>query len=258
MRHGGGGCTMPKGPGVCAEIPTYTIVCDTRHHRKLFCAVMIWCYHNTCTCNLLTHTHAHTHTHTHTHTLKHTHTHTHTHTHSNTLIHTQTHAYTHTHTHTHTHTLDTLLVDNSLYSSTLLDPELHGVPVAKASGQVTVKVKLKQNETVPGPKLEVDGFLGSLHLLFSPQQLSMLIEMANGILSEGMYMYMYSVCILHACTRVYYSSMCKYIHCTCMCRLQCTYITEIVYTTYNDMLCTLMCKCMFSVMLQTKLWQYLK
>ena len=66
-----------------------------------------------------------------------------------------------------------------------LDPELHGVPVAKASGQVIVRVKLKQNEAVGGPKLEVDGFLGSLHLLFSPQQLSMLLEMTSGILNEG-------------------------------------------------------------------------
>ena len=73
----------------------------------------------------------------------------------------------------------------SLSSSCLLDPELHGIPVAKASGQVTVRVKLKQNEAVAGPKLEVDGFLGSLHLLFSPQQLSMLLEMTSGILNEG-------------------------------------------------------------------------
>ena len=73
----------------------------------------------------------------------------------------------------------------SLSSSCLLDPELHGIPVAKASGQVTVRVKLKQNEAVVGPKLEVDGFLGSLHLLFSPQQLSMLLEMTSGILNEG-------------------------------------------------------------------------
>ena len=105
------------------------------------------------------------------------HTHTHTHAHS--------HAHTHTQTQTLTHTPETLMVDTSLYSSSLLDPELHGVPVAKASGQVTVRVKLKQNENVVGPKLEVDGFLGSLHLLFSPQQLSMLLEMSNGILNEG-------------------------------------------------------------------------
>ena len=74
----------------------------------------------------------------------------------------------------------------SVSSSSLLDPELHGITVAKASGQVTVRVKLKQNEAVVGPKLEVDGFLGSLHLLFSPQQLSMLLEMTSGILNEGM------------------------------------------------------------------------
>ena len=83
---------------------------------------------------------------------------------------------------------ETLLEEDSTSqsSSSLLDPELHGIPVAKASGQVNVRVKLKQNETVGGPKLEVDGFLGSLHLLFSPQQLSMLMEMISGILNEGL------------------------------------------------------------------------
>ena len=75
--------------------------------------------------------------------------------------------------------------ESSLTTSVLLDPEVHGIPIAKASGQVTVRVRLKQNEAVPGPKLEVDGFLGSLHLLFSPQQLNMLVEMTSGILSEG-------------------------------------------------------------------------
>ena len=102
--------------------------------------------------------------------------------------------HTHTYTHTHTHTLtctcmyvpETLMEEStSLTMSCLVDPELHGVPVAKASGQVTVKVKLKQNEAAVGPKLDVDGFLGSLHLLFSPQQLSMLLEMTSGILNEG-------------------------------------------------------------------------
>ena len=61
----------------------------------------------------------------------------------------------------------------------------HGVPIAFASRDVTVKVKINQSETLPGPKLEVEGFIGSLHLLISPQQLSMLLEMATGIANKG-------------------------------------------------------------------------
>ena len=60
-----------------------------------------------------------------------------------------------------------------------------GVPVAMASGELSVRVKIKQSETLPGPKLEVEGVLGSLHFLLSPQQLQMLIEMASGIASIG-------------------------------------------------------------------------
>ena len=48
-----------------------------------------------------------------------------------------------------------------------------------------MKVKINQSETLPGPKLEVEGFIGSLHLLISPQQLSMLLEMATGIANKG-------------------------------------------------------------------------
>lgn len=59
------------------------------------------------------------------------------------------------------------------------------MPIAFASRDVTVRVKINQSETLPGPKLEVEGFVGSLHLLLSPQQLSMLLEMATGIANKG-------------------------------------------------------------------------
>ena len=48
-----------------------------------------------------------------------------------------------------------------------------------------MRVKIKQNESEPGPKLEVEAFLGALHLLISPQQLSILIDMAAGMASQG-------------------------------------------------------------------------
>lgn len=75
-------------------------------------------------------------------------------------------------------------VDESINSS-LLSPQLSGVPIATAGGQLSVRVKIKQNENEPGPKLEVEAFLGSLHLLLSPQQLSILTDMATGIASQG-------------------------------------------------------------------------
>ena len=70
-------------------------------------------------------------------------------------------------------------------SQTPHSEDSHGVPIAFASRDVTVKVKINQSETLPGPKLEVEGFVGSLHLLISPQQLSMLLEMATGIANKG-------------------------------------------------------------------------
>lgn len=47
-----------------------------------------------------------------------------------------------------------------------------------AGGKLTLKVTIKQNEEEPGIKLEMEGFLGTLHLLLSPSQLSLLREMA--------------------------------------------------------------------------------
>ncbi len=59
------------------------------------------------------------------------------------------------------------------------------VPVAKAGGKLSLKVTIKQNDSVPGPKMEVSGFLGSLHFLLSPHQLKILREMASDIASQG-------------------------------------------------------------------------
>lgn len=60
------------------------------------------------------------------------------------------------------------------------------MPLAVAGGKVTVKVTLKQTDSDVGPKVEVEGFLGSLHLLLSPHQLNLLQEMVQGITLQGM------------------------------------------------------------------------
>ena len=70
-------------------------------------------------------------------------------------------------------------------SQTPHSEDSHGVPIAFASRDVTVRVKINQSETLPGPKLEVEGFVGSLYPLLLPQQLSMLLEMATGIANKG-------------------------------------------------------------------------
>ena len=61
-----------------------------------------------------------------------------------------------------------------------------------AGGEVNVKVKICQSESLPGPKLEVEGAMGSIHLLLSPRQLHTLVEMASGIAAMGMF----SVCFV--------------------------------------------------------------
>ena len=78
-------------------------------------------------------------------------------------------------------------------------PQCHGVPIAMAGGRLSVKVKIKQNENESGPKLEVDGYLSSLHVLLSPQQLAMLLEMASGLTSQGqstLTLFLVSLCLI--------------------------------------------------------------
>ena len=56
-----------------------------------------------------------------------------------------------------------------------------GVPIACAGGEVIVRVKIKGCDSAPGPKLDVDVFVGVVHLLVSPQQLHTLLEMVLGL-----------------------------------------------------------------------------
>lgn len=53
--------------------------------------------------------------------------------------------------------------------------------IGSCSGCLELTVKLKQNEAFPGPKLEVSGQLGSLHLLLTPQQLQQLQELLGAV-----------------------------------------------------------------------------
>lgn len=58
--------------------------------------------------------------------------------------------------------------------------------IGSCSGYTEMKIKLKQNEAFPGPKLELDGKIGSLHLLLSPQQILYLLDLLSSLsLSES-------------------------------------------------------------------------
>ncbi|KAJ1066060.1 hypothetical protein K5549_013573 [Capra hircus] len=65
-------------------------------------------------------------------------------------------------------------------------PQQEGPPqpplqIGSCSGCLELTVKLKQNEAFPGPKLEVCGQLGSLHLLLTPRQLQQLQELLGAV-----------------------------------------------------------------------------
>ena len=60
-----------------------------------------------------------------------------------------------------------------------------GVAIAVAVGPLTVKVTVRQNEAEMSPKVEVEGYLGTLHFLLSPHQLGLLQEIAESLVAQG-------------------------------------------------------------------------
>ncbi|XP_019501109.1 PREDICTED: autophagy-related protein 2 homolog A isoform X1 [Hipposideros armiger] len=61
------------------------------------------------------------------------------------------------------------------------EPPEPPLQIGSCSGYMELTVKLKQNEAFPGPKLEVAGQLGSLHLLLTPRQLQQLQELLSAM-----------------------------------------------------------------------------
>ncbi|CAD7670108.1 unnamed protein product [Nyctereutes procyonoides] len=61
------------------------------------------------------------------------------------------------------------------------EPPKPPLQIGSCSGYMELTVKLKQNEAFPGPKLEVAGQLGSLHLLLTPRQLQQLQELLSAM-----------------------------------------------------------------------------
>ncbi|NP_001395210.1 autophagy-related protein 2 homolog A isoform 3 [Mus musculus] len=61
------------------------------------------------------------------------------------------------------------------------DPPQPPLQIGSCTGYVELMVRLKQNEAFPGPKLEVSGQLGSLHLLLTPRQLQQLQRLLSAV-----------------------------------------------------------------------------
>ena len=77
-----------------------------------------------------------------------------------------------------------------------------GVPIAKVTGKLTLKVTLRQAENEMAPKVTVEGFLGTLHVLLSPRQLSILREIAEGMAAQGVCV---CVCVCVCVSELFFS-----------------------------------------------------
>ncbi|XP_065067241.1 autophagy-related protein 2 homolog B-like [Rhopilema esculentum] len=55
------------------------------------------------------------------------------------------------------------------------------VQILASHGKQSVRVKIKHNDTLPGPKVDLEYSLGALNILLSPKQLHLLIDMATAI-----------------------------------------------------------------------------
>lgn len=67
-----------------------------------------------------------------------------------------------------------------------MSPEdLPGVPVACASGDVNVSVKVRGVEGAPVPRVQLEATVGGIHCLLAPAQVHILTEMAHNLGSTG-------------------------------------------------------------------------
>ncbi|KAF4800995.1 hypothetical protein TURU_038869 [Turdus rufiventris] len=59
------------------------------------------------------------------------------------------------------------------------------VQICKLIGRMELSLTLKQNEVLPGAKLDVDGQIDSVHLFLSPRQVHLLLDMVAAIAGPG-------------------------------------------------------------------------
>ncbi|XP_053305388.1 autophagy-related protein 2 homolog A [Spea bombifrons] len=61
------------------------------------------------------------------------------------------------------------------------DPSLPVLQIGSFSGCTELTIKLKQSDVFPGPKLEIDGKMGSLHLFLNPRQICNLQQLIDAL-----------------------------------------------------------------------------
>ncbi|NWR46890.1 ATG2B protein, partial [Regulus satrapa] len=59
------------------------------------------------------------------------------------------------------------------------------VQICKLIGRMELSLTLKQNEVLPGAKLDIDGQIDSVHLFLSPRQVHLLLDMVAAIAGPG-------------------------------------------------------------------------
>lgn len=65
------------------------------------------------------------------------------------------------------------------------EPHSDPIKIAVFHGRQEIKLKVKQNEKLAGPKLELDCILGRVNIHLSPRQVHLLLEIANGLAAPG-------------------------------------------------------------------------
>ncbi|KAF7707420.1 autophagy-related protein 2 homolog A [Silurus meridionalis] len=70
------------------------------------------------------------------------------------------------------------------YAPKPLRPHPGPLLIGSCSGFMETTVKIKQNDMLPGPKLELDGKVGCLHLLLSPSQITNLMDLLTALCIE--------------------------------------------------------------------------
>ncbi|XP_029021444.1 autophagy-related protein 2 homolog A [Betta splendens] len=60
-------------------------------------------------------------------------------------------------------------------------PQSQPLLIGTCSGFIETTVKIKQNDTLPGPKLELDGKVGCVHMLLSPDQITHLTDLLSAL-----------------------------------------------------------------------------
>ncbi|XP_077993352.1 autophagy-related protein 2 homolog A-like [Glandiceps talaboti] len=59
------------------------------------------------------------------------------------------------------------------------------IKIAGFAGRQEIQLKIKQNDGIPGPKVEIESYLGSINFFLSPNQVNLLQELVHGILSPA-------------------------------------------------------------------------